>query len=91
MLHIIKCILRWLFDWLYFVSLVCMTGSLLGVSSHLAFALCFVETPDYSYYAALGFLHGLKYGSVWAGGVAVVLCVMRARNEYLKTNGLAPS
>jgi len=25
----------------------------------------------------------LKYGSVWAGGFAIVLCVMRARKEYL--------
>jgi putative copper export protein len=91
MLHIFKGIVRWLFDWIYFVSLICMTGSFLGASSHFTFALCFVDTPDYGYYAALGFLHGLKYGSVWAGGLAIVLCVMRARREFLNANGLAPS
>jgi signal peptidase II len=32
--------------------------------------------------AAFGFLNGFKYGSVWAGGAAIVLCVIRARKEF---------
>jgi hypothetical protein len=43
----------------------------------------FVDQPDYGFLAAFGFMNGLKYGSVWAGGLAIVLCVMRARKEYL--------
>ena len=34
--------------------------------------------------AAWGYLHGLKYAGVWAGGTALVLCVMRARREHLQ-------
>lgn len=41
-----------------------------------------MDAPDYTYLAALGFLHGLKYGSVWAGGLAIVLCAMRAHREF---------
>ena len=55
-------------DWLYFVCLVCFAGATLGTVSHVLFGLCFVETPDYGHLAALGFLHGLKYSSLWAGG-----------------------
>lgn len=82
MLRILKGMLRWLMDWLYFVCLICFTGAFLGILTHVVFGLCFVATPDYSYLAALGFLHGLKYSSLWAGGLAIVLCVMRAHREF---------
>jgi hypothetical protein len=82
MLRFIKGTFRWFIDWLYFVSLVCFTGSVIGVASHLLFGLCFFEAPDFPYLAALGFLHGLKYSSLWAGGLSVVLCAMRAHREY---------
>ncbi|NCG09257.1 MAG: hypothetical protein GWO81_06780 [Verrucomicrobia bacterium] len=82
MTTILKGIFRWLIDWLYFVSCICFIGASLGVVSHLAFGLCFMDAPDYTYLAALGFLHGLKYSSLWAGGLAIVLCVMRAHREF---------
>ena len=37
---------------------------------------------------ALGYLHGLKYAGVWAGGSALVLCVIRARREFLEKQSL---
>jgi hypothetical protein len=43
-----------------------------------------MDAPDYGYQAAFGFSNGLRYGGVWAGGLAIVLCVMRARKEYLQ-------
>lgn len=84
MFTVLKIALRWIMDWLYFVSLICLAGASVGVVTHFLFAVCFVDSPDFGYYASLGFLHGLKYGSVWAGGVAIVLCVIRAHNEYIQ-------
>ena len=82
MFKILKAILRWFCDWLFFVSCICFTGASLGVVTHVAFGFCFMYAPGYPYLAALGFLHGLKYGSVWAGGLAIVLCAMRAHREF---------
>ena len=84
MLNIIRKIIRWFFTWLYFVLIICLAGAVIGVVSHLLFALIFMDSPDYGYQAAFGFSNGLRYGGVWAGGFAIVLCVMRARKEYLQ-------
>ena len=84
MLNILGQIIRWLFSWLYFVLIICFTGALMGVVTHLLFGLTFMDAPDYGYQAAFGFFNGLRYGGVWAGGLAIVLCVMRARKEYLQ-------
>lgn len=83
MLPILKQSLCWLITWLRYVATICLVGAVLGVVTHLLFGLCFMEHPDYGYLAAFGFGNGLKYGSVWAGGAAIVLCVMRARCMYL--------
>lgn len=56
---------------------------MLGLLTHMVFAILFVDNPDYGFYAAFGFTNGFRYGGVWAGGLAIVLCVMRARKEYL--------
>lgn len=82
-MHILKEIVRWLMTWVYFVLVICFIGATLGVITHVLFGLLFVDQPDYGFLAAFGFMNGLKYGSVWAGGLAIVLCVMRARKEYL--------
>ncbi len=83
MLYFFKQSLCWLITWLRYVATICLVGAVLGVVTHLLFGLFFVDSPDYGYLAAFGFGNGLKYGSVWAGGAAIVLCVMRARREYL--------
>ncbi|PXA04881.1 hypothetical protein DDZ13_02650 [Coraliomargarita sinensis] len=83
MLRILKGVLRWCFTWLYFVLLTCFVGAVLGVLSHVVLGPLFVDEPDFTYLSAFGFMNGLKYGGVWAGGLAIVLCVMRARKEYL--------
>ena len=87
MVRIFGQIIRWLLTWLYFVLVICFCGALLGVLSHLVFGLFFLDAPDYGYLAAFGFTNGLRYGSVWAGGAAIVLCVLRARKEYLQAHG----
>jgi hypothetical protein len=84
MLRILSQIFRWLLTWLYYVSIICFTGALIGVVTHLLFGLFVMDAPDYGYQAAFGFSNGLRYGGVWAGGFAIVLCVMRARREYLQ-------
>lgn len=83
MFSILRAALRWLLTWLYFVLVICFAGAMLGVATHVVLGPLFVEQADFGYLAAFGFMNGLKYGSVWAGGLAIVLCVMRARKEYL--------
>lgn len=82
-IQILKQSVIWLVAWLYYVSIICAIGAVLGVITHLLFGLFFQDQADYQFLAAFGFLNGLKYGSVWAGGAAIVLCVMRARKQYL--------
>jgi hypothetical protein len=87
MLRILGQIIRWLLTWLYYVLIICFVGAMLGLMTHLLFGLFFMDAPDYAFLAAFGFTNGLRYGGVWAGGFAIVLCVMRARKEYLRKHG----
>lgn len=86
-------IFKWLFTWFYFVAVICFIGAMLGVLSHVLLGPLFVDEVDFGYLAAFGFVNGFKYGSVWAGGLSIVLCVMRARKEYLAkhTDGVEQS
>ena len=70
--------------WIFFVFIICIAGAFIGVVTHLLFGLIFMDTPDYERQASLGFSNGLRYGGVWAGGLSIVLCVIRARKEYLQ-------
>jgi hypothetical protein len=87
MLKIFKSSVRWIFQWIYYICVVCFIGAMAGVSTHVLFALLFRDQPDYGFFASFGFLNGLKYGSVWAGGMSIVLCVMQARREYMTRIG----
>jgi len=79
------------FGWLYYVCLTCFAGAMLGVATHLLFAWLFVESPDQAWYAAFGFMNGLRYAGVWAGGLAIVLCVVKLRKVWLAEHAEAPS
>lgn len=83
MIRIFGAVYHWFMTWVYFVSIICLIGALLGVLSHVCLGPLFVKEPDFGYLAAFGFTNGFRYGSVWAGGFGIVLCVMRARKEYL--------
>ena len=82
-MSVLLCLLKWLITWTYFALVICFIGAMLGVLSHVLFGFFYMDDPDFGFLAAFGFKNGLKYGSVWAGGFAIVLCVMRARKEYL--------
>ena len=84
MVNILGQIILWFFIWLYLVLIICLAGAVIGVVSHLLFGLIFMNAPDYGDQAAFGFSNGLRYGGVWAGGFAIVLCVMRERKEYFQ-------
>ena len=77
-MSILFALFRWIALWLYYVSVVVFCGTAFGVLSHLLFARLFLDAPDYFYIAAFGFLNGLKLSGIWAGGLGIVLCVMRA-------------
>ena len=87
MFRLIGQIVVWLLTWLYYVLIICFVGALLGVGTHLLFGLLVAEDPDYAYLSSFGFSNGVRYGGVWAGGFAIVLCVIRARKEYLQKHG----
>lgn len=87
MFRLIGQIVIWLLTWLYFVLIICFVGAMLGVVTHLLFGVLIADDPDYAYLASFGFSNGLRYGGVWAGGFAIVLCVIRARKEYLQKHG----
>lgn len=87
MFRLVKNVLLWLVTWLYYVAIICFAGALLGVLTHVVLGPFFIDQLDFGFLAAFGFMNGLKYGSVWAGGLAIVLCVMRARKEYLARHG----
>lgn len=87
MWNVVTQVFLWLLTWVYYVSIICFIGAMLGVGSHLLFGFFFMQDPDYAFQAAFGFSNGIRYGGVWAGGFAIVLCVMRARREYLQRHG----
>lgn len=87
MFRLIGQILIWLLTWLYYVLLTCFLGAIFGVVTHLLFGVLFADEPDYGYLASFGFSNGLRYGVVWAGGFSIVLCVIRARKDYLHKHG----
>ena len=91
MLQIVFSVVRWLLTWVYYVCLICFIGAMAGVVTHVLFALIFRDDADLFYFASFGFVNGLTYGRVWAGGAAIVLCVLRARKNYLAANNLKPS
>lgn len=78
---------RWILIWALYVAAVCSVGAVAGLVTHVVYGAFFTEAADLSFYASLGLRNGLKYGAVWAGGAALVLCVMRARREYLAKHG----
>lgn len=86
MIHIMGRVMYWLFTWSYFVLIICLAGACIGSLSHLLFGLCFLDDPKYWNLCIIGFSNGLRYGGVWAGGSAIVLCVMRARRQHIDRN-----
>lgn len=91
MLQFLFSLIRWLLTWVYYVCLICFAGAMAGVFTHVLFALLFRDNPDLFYFASFGFMNGLKYGGVWAGGAAIVLCVVRARKYYLAKHSATPA
>lgn len=80
-------ILKWIGLWLGYVGLICLVGTIGGVLTHGIYALIFSEPERYLEYLVLGMQHGFKYGGVWAGGTAIVLCCIRAHREHTEQNG----
>lgn len=83
MLKIALGLIHWLVLWIYYAAIICFIGAMAGVVTHLLFAVLFREHADLGYFASFGFMNGLNYGAVWAGGAAIVICVIRARKDYM--------
>lgn len=79
----LQCSLRWCFLWLFYVFLICFLGVLIGTTSHLLWGWSFGSHLESADLALKGCLRGFQYSGLWAGGLSVVICVMRARKEFL--------
>lgn len=79
-------IVKWIGLWLGYAGLICLVGTIGGVLTHGVYALFCSEPDRYLEYIILGMQHGFKYGGVWAGGTALVICVMRAHKQHTQKN-----
>ena len=82
-----RIILKWIALWFGYVSLICLVGTIGGAITHGMYAFFCSEPERYLELLILGMQHGFKYGGVWAGGTALVLCCMRAHKLHKKQNG----
>ena len=76
----------WLAFFLYYVLLVLAIGSLAGAILFAFFGLIFFEINIITLLKK-GLWIGFRYAGVWAGGLAIVLCFLKAgRKEKTKKN-----
>lgn len=75
----------WLFLFFYYVFLILAIGSLAGAFLFATLGILFSEK---SLLALLkqGIGTGFRYAGIWAGGLAIVLCFMKAGRKRKITN-----
>lgn len=77
-LRILRAIPYWLW-WLYvYICVTVATGALLGAAIFAAIGALTHPDLDILRRIELGLMDGFYYSGMWSGGLAIVLCVMRA-------------
>ncbi|OIO60682.1 MAG: hypothetical protein COZ46_01505 [Verrucomicrobia bacterium CG_4_10_14_3_um_filter_43_23] len=73
--------LYWIWSFLYYVGLILVAGTVVGSVAFVLLGPIFVD--DYTFLGLLkkGAWIGFRYAGVWAGGVAIVLCCMKANKK----------
>ena len=71
----------WIVVFISYVSMILMMGILLGASGFVGFGLIFSDY-DFLFLLKKGAWVGLRYAGVWAGGIGIVLCIMKAKKKY---------
>lgn len=81
--------LHWLGCFVLYVGATLLLGGLVGMALYAVVG--WVTHPELAldYRLAKGFLNGVFYAGVWATGIGLVLCVMRAHRERRARQGEA--
>lgn len=68
---------HWAGCFFLYLGAIILAGGLLGATAYLILGAITHPELAVSYRLSKGFLNGCYYAGVWAGGLAMVLCVMR--------------
>lgn len=79
--HLVKRLGHWLGYFLFYLSTTLLIGGLVGALLYAGVgALTHPQIP-FDLRLSKGFINGFFYAGVWATGLSIVLCVMRAHRE----------
>lgn len=73
--------LHWLGWWVIFTFGFILIGGLLGSLLYLVLGFWLLPEGDLAYRLSKGFTNGGFYFMIWAGGLGIVLCVVKAHRE----------
>lgn len=76
-MKLVKNCAYWLVHFFYYVVLILAIGSLAGASLFAIFGTIFSDSSIWVLMKK-GVWAGFRYGGVWAGGSAIVLCFLKA-------------
>lgn len=83
MFKYLKFTLYWIAFLLYYTAIILAIGSTVGAILFPTVGPFFVDLPFFDLLKK-GLWTGFRYSGVWAGGVAIVLCFIRGRRQYLQ-------
>jgi hypothetical protein len=74
-------LLHWLGWWVIFTFSFVLAGGLIGGLLYLGVGGVLHPEHELGYRLSKGFLNGAEYFGVWAGGLGIVLCWIKAHRE----------
>lgn len=79
-----KAVAHWAGCFLLYFSTTLLLGGLIGALLYLLVGSVTHPELPLGYRLSKGFLNGMFYAGVWATGLSIVLCVMRAHRERMQ-------
>lgn len=76
----------WMFHFLKYVAIILLIGTVIGAVAFSALGNAFTDY-DAVFLLKKGISVGFRYAGVWAGGISIVFCIIKARKNYLKKHG----
>lgn len=74
-------VFHWIGWWAIFTFSFILAGGIIGGGIFLTIGLLTHPELETSYRLSKGFLNGAEYFGVWAGGMGIVLCWIKAHRE----------
>ena len=80
--------LYWILKFLTYTFLIILAGGLIGLFAFLITGFIFETHYSFAFLIKKGFSVGARYASVWAIGLSIVLCFIKAhkKNKRLGTH-----